>query len=177
MSISLVSIQHPTDPSIHIPFIGSRGPIKRIPLEDFKIKSIIDQGFLVEIHQKPYDPLFIQNQLAIELQSQLDNQTVEKKEELSQSPIINPIPVVIPPTINEPVVVPEVLDESSLDPKKEEESVISEEELIELKKRIELLKSLEEAKTLIAEYQIELDGPITKLKDVKLQLLELINIE
>ena len=55
MSVCLVSIHHPVDESVIIPFLGSAGPFKRIAMQKWQVESIKAEGFVVEVHEDPYD--------------------------------------------------------------------------------------------------------------------------
>jgi hypothetical protein len=198
MSISLVSIHHPIDAGAIIPFIGSRGPLNRIPVPTWQAKSIAQQGFVVVVHEEPYDPVAERNKRADALHAALN----EVKPAATE-----PAPVIVdelpPAVIEPPVQVPpvEILEETPVeqppiveDAKIEEtdpiineqieavdgepvaeEHVLSEEELANLRAKVDGLKTLAEAEAIISEFGFELDPSVTRLKDIKVALLAAID--
>ena len=173
MSISLVSITHPVDPSAEVPFIGGRCPLSKVAVETWKVAHIKAMGFGVEVHAEPYDPVAESNAAAEQLAAQLAGAVAEQ-----------PAPV----AAEEAPVVEEVASESeSLPPADEqtappagdaggeEEVGMTEEELAALRARVEALTTKADAEALIAEYGIQLDPMPSKLKDIKAQLIDMID--
>ena len=198
MSVSLVSIHHPIDAGAIIPFIGSRGPLTRIPVPTWQAKSIKQQGFIVVVHEEPYDPVAARNKRAAELHSALATNAevlaVEPApivEELAPVIVDEPAPAVIePPVETPPVEQPPIVEDAKIEetdtiideqnaPADEEpvaeEHVLSDEELAELRAKVEGLKTLADAEAIVTEFGFELDPSITRLKDIKAALLAAID--
>ena len=204
MSISLVSIHHPTDAGAIIPFIGSRGPMDRIPVHTWQAKSIAKQGFVVVIHEEPYDPVAVRNKRASALHDALTakSQAIEPAPTAKQDPVIVETPAVIEPQdeikpveetqkVETPVVEqPPITEDAKVEETDpivdeqnetvdgepvEEEHVLSEEELAALRAKVDGLKTLAEAEAIVVEFGFELDPSITRLKDIKAALLAAID--
>ena len=152
MQISLVTITHPKDPGAEIPFIGGRCPQVEIKVETRQARLIAEMGFGVEFVEEVYDPIAAQAKRAAALAASLQQPTVVVKE--------------VPPAED---------DEQSPQQPDGDEAEISEEELQALRERITALDSVAKAKALIAEYGIELDTGLTKLKDIKAALLAMVD--
>ena len=170
MSVSLVSITHPVDPSAEVPFIGGRCPLSKVAVETWKVAHIKAMGFGVEVHAEPYDPVAESNAAAEQLAAQLAGAVVEQPvaaEEPAQ-PVAEA--EVAPPAVEQPVVPPQ--DEEATG---EEEVGMTEEELAALRARVEALATKADAEALIAEYGIQLDPMPSKLKDIKAQLIAMID--
>ena len=170
MSISLVSITHPVDPSAEVPFIGGRCPLSKVAVETWKVAHIKAMGFGVEVHVEPYDPVAESNAAAEQLAAQLAGAVVEQPvaaEEPAQSVAEAEV---VPPAVEQPVVPPQ--DEEATG---EEEVGMTEEELAALRARVEALATKADAEALIAEYGIQLDPMPSKLKDIKAQLIAMID--
>lgn len=170
MSVSLVSITHPVDPSAEVPFIGGRCPLSKVAVETWKVAHIKAMGFGVEVHAEPYDPVAESNAAAEQLAAQLTGAVVEQPvaaEEPAQ-PVAEA--EVAPPAVEQPVVPPQ--DEEATG---EEEVGMTEEELAALRARVEALATKADAEALIAEYGIQLDPMPSKLKDIKAQLIAMID--
>ncbi len=170
MSVSLVSITHPVDPSAEVPFIGGRCPLSKVAVETWKVAHIKAMGFGVEVHAEPYDPVAESNAAAEQLAAQLAGAVVEQPvaaEEPAQ-PVAEA--EVVPPAMEQPVVPPQ--DEEATG---EEEVGMTEEELAALRARVEALATKADAEALIAEYGIQLDPMPSKLKDIKAQLIAMID--
>ncbi len=179
MSVSLVSITHPVDPSAEVPFIGGRCPLSKVAVETWKVAHIKAMGFSVEVHAEPYDPVAESNAAAEQLAAQLAGAVVEQPvaaEEPAQ-PVAAEEPAqpvaeaeVVPPAVEQPVAPPQ--DEEATG---EEEVGMTEEELAALRARVEALATKADAEALIAEYGIQLDPMPSKLKDIKAQLIAMID--
>ena len=170
MSVSLVSITHPVDPSAEVPFIGGRCPLSKVAVETWKVAHIKAMGFGVEVHAEPYDPVAESNAAAEQLAAQLAGAVVEQPvaaEEPAQ-PVAEA--EVVPPAVEQPVAPPQ--DEEATG---EEEVGMTEEELAALRARVEALATKADAEALIAEYGIQLDPMPSKLKDIKAQLIAMID--
>ena len=170
MSVSLVSITHPVDPSAEVPFIGGRCPLSKVAVETWKVAHIKAMGFGVEVHAEPYDPVAESNAAAEQLAAQLAGAVVEQPvaaEEPAQ-PVAEA--EVVPPAVEQPAVPPQ--DEEATG---EEEVGMTEEELAALRARVEALATKADAEALIAEYGIQLDPMPSKLKDIKAQLIAMID--
>ena len=170
MSVSLVSITHPVDPSAEVPFIGGRCPLSKVAVETWKVAHIKAMGFGVEVHAEPYDPVAESNAAAEQLAAQLAGAVVEQPvaaEEPAQ-PVAEA--EVVPPAVEQPVVPPQ--DEEATG---KEEVGMTEEELAALRARVEALATKADAEALIAEYGIQLDPMPSKLKDIKAQLIAMID--
>ena len=170
MSISLVSITHPVDPSAEVPFIGGRCPLSKVAVETWKVAHIKAMGFSVEVHAEPYDPVAESNAAAEQLAAQLAGAVVEQPvaaEEPAQ-PVAEA--EVVPPAVEQPAAPPQ--DEEATG---EEEVGMTEEELAALRARVEALATKADAEALIAEYGIQLDPMPSKLKDIKAQLIAMID--
>lgn len=170
MSVSLVSITHPVDPSAEVPFIGGRCPLSKVAVETWKVAHIKAMGFSVEVHAEPYDPVAESNAAAEQLAAQLAGAVVEQPvaaEEPAQ-PVAEA--EVVPPAVEQPVAPPQ--DEEATG---EEEVGMTEEELAALRARVEALATKADAEALIAEYGIQLDPMPSKLKDIKAQLIAMID--
>ena len=170
MSVSLVSITHPVDPSAEVPFIGGRCPLSKVAVETWKVAHIKAMGFGVEVHAEPYDPVAESNAAAEQLAAQLAGAAVEQPvaaEEPAQ-PVAEA--EVVPPAVEQPVVPPQ--DEEATG---KEEVGMTEEELAALRARVEALATKADAEALIAEYGIQLDPMPSKLKDIKAQLIAMID--
>jgi hypothetical protein len=145
MQIALVSIGHPRDPDAEIPFIGCRGPIHRVALEDWKVRSLIDQGYTVEVHSEIYDPVAAHN-TAVEAAAALAEKDAPAAEVVETAAEV---------------------DETA--------EPLTAEEIAELRSRIEGLNSLVEARQLLVELGVDIQPPPTKLKDIKTQLLAMLD--
>lgn len=170
MSVSLVSITHPVDPSAEVPFIGGRCPLSKVAVETWKVAHIKAMGFSVEVHAEPYDPVAESNAAAEQLAAQLAGAVVEQPvaaEEPAQ-PVVEA--EVVPPAVEQPAAPPQ--DEEATG---EEEVGMTEEELAALRARVEALATKADAEALIAEYGIQLDPMPSKLKDIKAQLIAMID--
>ena len=170
MSVSLVSITHPVDPSAEVPFIGGRCPLSKVAVETWKVAHIKAMGFGVEVHAEPYDPVAESNAAAEQLAAQLAGAVVEQPvaaEEPAQ-PVAEA--EVVPPAVEQPVVPPQDKEATG-----EEEVGMTEEELAALRARVEALATKADAEALIAEYGIQLDPTPSKLKDIKAQLIAMID--
>ena len=180
MSVSLVSITHPVDPSAEVPFIGGRCPLSKVAVETWKVAHIKAMGFSVEVHAEPYDPVAESNAAAEQLAAQLAGAVVEQPvaaEEPAQ-PVAEA--EVVPPAVEQPVAPPQ--DEEATGEEAtgeeatgEEEVGMTEEELAALRARVEALATKADAEALIAEYGIQLDPMPSKLKDIKAQLIAMID--
>ena len=170
MSVSLVSITHPVDPSAEVPFIGGRCPLSKVAVETWKVAHIKAMGFGVEVHAEPYDPVAESNAAAEQLAAQLAGAVVEQPvaAEKPTQPVAEA--EVVPPAVEQPVVPPQ--DEEATG---EEEVGMTEEELAALRARVEALATKADAEALIAEYGIQLDPMPSKLKDIKAQLIAMID--
>ena len=175
MSVSLVSITHPVDPSAEVPFIGGRCPLSKVAVETWKVAHIKAMGFGVEVHAEPYDPVAESNAAAEQLAAQLAGAVVEQPvaaEEPAQ-PVAEA--EVAPPAVEQPVVPPQDEEATGEEATGEEEVGMTEEELAALRARVEALATKADAEALIAEYGIQLDPMPSKLKDIKAQLIAMID--
>lgn len=175
MSVSLVSITHPVDPSAEVPFIGGRCPLSKVAVETWKVAHIKAMGFGVEVHAEPYDPVAESNAAAEQLAAQLAGAVVEQPvaaEEPAQ-PVAEA--EVVPPAVEQPVVPPQDEEATGEEATGEEEVGMTEEELAALRARVEALATKADAEALIAEYGIQLDPMPSKLKDIKAQLIAMID--
>ena len=175
MSVSLVSITHPVDPSAEVPFIGGRCPLSKVAVETWKVAHIKAMGFSVEVHAEPYDPVAESNAAAEQLAAQLAGAVVEQPvaaEEPAQ-PVAEA--EVAPPAVEQPVVPPQDEEATGEEATGEEEVGMTEEELAALRARVEALATKADAEALIAEYGIQLDPMPSKLKDIKAQLIAMID--
>ena len=170
MSVSLVSITHPVDPSAEVPFIGGRCPLSKVAVETWKVAHIKAMGFGVEVHAEPYDPVAESNAAAEQLAAQLAGAVVEQT--VAAEEPVQPVAEaeVVHPAVEQPVVPPQ--DEEATG---EEEVGMTEEELAALRARVEALATKADAEALIAEYGIQLDPMPSKLKDIKAQLIAMID--
>ena len=175
MSVSLVSITHPVDPSAEVPFIGGRCPLSKVAVETWKVAHIKAMGFSVEVHAEPYDPVAESNAAAEQLAAQLAGAVVEQPvaaEEPAQ-PVAEA--EVVPPAVEQPVAPPQDEEATGEEATGEEEVGMTEEELAALRARVEALATKADAEALIAEYGIQLDPMPSKLKDIKAQLIAMID--
>lgn len=175
MSVSLVSITHPVDPSAEVPFIGGRCPLSKVAVETWKVAHIKAMGFGVEVHAEPYDPVAESNAAAEQLAAQLAGAVVEQPvaaEEPAQ-PVAEA--EVVPPAVEQPVAPPQDEEATGEEATGEEEVGMTEEELAALRARVEALATKADAEALIAEYGIQLDPMPSKLKDIKAQLIAMID--
>jgi outer membrane biosynthesis protein TonB len=179
--ISLVTITHPIDPGAEVPFIGGRAPRVRVQVDARIADTIRELGFKVEVHEKNYDPVAVQAKKAAKLAAALAASR-------SKTPAKKPEPKV--ETKPEPKK-PEPKVETKPEPKKPEPKVetkpepeakaegeseeASAEEVAALRERINSLDTLAKAKEFIAEFSIELDPSLTKLKDIKTALLGMVD--
>lgn len=184
MSLSLVTITHPVDPNAEVPFVGGRCPLNAVVVETWKVRHIEAMGFGVEVHDEPHDPIAESDKRAAALAKALAKgaptpaaPAPKAPEKAPAAPEVKAEPAP-QPTPEEPAPAPAV-DQAPIPPESaeggDEEEGLSEEELAALRARVEGLASKAEADALIAEYGIELNPMPTKLKDVKAQLLALID--
>ena len=164
MSISLVTITHPIDPQSEVPFIGGRAPLSRIAVETWKVHHIVAMGFTVEVHEEPYDPLAVANAQAVELAQALASgeepeATVEEVTETTET------------VVQETETTEEVTETG------DEDITMTEEDIAALRARIEGLTTKADAEALIAEYGIQMEPVPAKLKDIKSQLLAMLDGE
>ena len=175
MSVSLVSITHPVDPSAEVPFIGGRCPLSKVAVETWKVAHIKAMGFSVEVHAEPYDPVAESNAAAEQLAAQLAGAVVEQTvaaEEPAQ-PVAEA--EVVPPAVEQPVAPPQDEEATGEEATGEEEVGMTEEELAALRARVEALATKADAEALIAEYGIQLDPMPSKLRNIKAQLIAMID--
>ena len=170
MSVSLVSITHPVDPSAEVPFIGGRCPLSKVAVETWKVAHIKAMGFGVEVHAEPYDPVAESNAAAEQLAAERAGAVVEQPVAAEEPAQPGAEAEVAPPAVEQPVVPPQ--DEEATG---EEEVGMTEEELAALRARVEALATKADAEALIAEYGIQLDPMPSKLKDIKAQLIAMID--
>lgn len=167
MTDVLASIYHPTDPSVHIPFIGARGPFDRIALPRWQAKSLADQGFSVEIHVDPYDPLADAAVSPVSSPEVLSEALVAATEAPTEAPTEAvteaPTEEILPdaPAAGEQ---PEVAHG-------DEAPALTAGEVDALRARITTLASLADARTMIEEWGFQLDPSLTKLRDIKAAML------
>ena len=167
MTDVLASIHHPTDPSVHIPFIGARGPFDRIALPRWQAKSLADQGFSVEIHVDPYDPLADAAVSPVSSPEVLGEALVAATEAPTEAPTDAvteaPTEEILPdaPAAGEQ---PEVAHG-------DEAPALTAGEVDALRARITTLASLADARTMIEEWGFQLDPSLTKLRDIKAAML------
>ena len=188
--ISLVTITHPIDPGAEVPFIGGRTPCIRIKVETYIAETLQKMGFVVEFHEKNYDPVAVQAEKAAKLAAALASQKPAKIEapkveeikiesvEAVEAPKAEETkvePAEAPKVEVEPAEAPKVEVESVEAPKVEETEAASAEEAAALRARISALDTLEKAKAFVAEFSIELDPSLKKLKDIRSALLEMVD--
>lgn len=167
MTDVLASIHHPTDSSVHIPFIGARGPFDRIALPRWQAKSLADQGFSVEIHVDPYDPLADAAVSPVSSPEVLGEALVAATEAPTEAPTDAvteaPTEEILPdaPAAGEQ---PEVAHG-------DEAPALTAGEVDALRARITTLASLADARTMIEEWGFQLDPSLTKLRDIKAAML------
>lgn len=175
MTDVLASIHHPTDPSVHIPFIGARGPFDRIALPRWQAKSLADQGFSVEIHVDPYDPLadaavspvsspeVLSEALVAATEAPTEAPTEAATEAPTEAVTEAPTEEILPdaPAAGEQ---PEVAHG-------DEAPALTAGEVDALRARITTLASLADARTMIEEWGFQLDPSLTKLRDIKAAML------
>jgi hypothetical protein len=177
MSISLVSITHPIDPHSEVPFIGGRAPLMNVSVETWKVRHIEAMGFGVEIHAEPYDPVAVSNAKAAELATAL-GQPATAVVVATPAKKAAPVAPVAPTPVPEIVAAPVPPAEEAGEPEQvagEDEVTMTEDEVLALRARVEALSTVNDAKALIAEYGIELNPMPTKLKDIKAQLIAMID--
>lgn len=167
MTDVLASIHHPTDPSVHIPFIGARGPFDRVALPRWQAKSLADQGFSVEIHVDPYDPLTGDTVLSASSPEVLGEALVTATE----APTETPTEAVANAAVEETVSNVSVTEEQPESLQTEEASALTAEEVDALRARIATLASLADARAMIEEWGFQLDPSLTKLRDIKTAML------
>jgi hypothetical protein len=184
MSVSLVSITHPIDPNAEIPFVGGRAPLNRVAVETWKVKHIAAMGFAVEVHAEPYDPVAESNKEAAKLAEALAAGTpVVVEEPVQQAPVaaaLEPTPAPAAAAVEDGASSDEQTEGEGSDeqqPGAEEGEGLTEEEIAALRARVEALTTKADAEALIAEYGIQLDPLPSKLKDIKAQLLAMIDGE
>jgi hypothetical protein len=189
MSISLVSITHPIDPHSEVPFVGGRAPLMNVSVETWKVRHIEAMGFGVEIHAEPYDPVAASNAKAVELAAALGQPVVAVaatpvKKAAPAAPVAPaPVPEIVAapaapvaPVAEElPVDEPTAVGEPEQTAGEDEEATMTEDEVLALRARVEALSTTNDAKALIAEYGIELNPMPGKLKDIKAQLIAMID--
>lgn len=188
MSLSLVTITHPVDPGAEIPFIGGRCPLTQVTVETWKVRHIEAMGFGVEIHEEPYDPIAVADKKAAELAGAIASATpvVETEPEAPVTETSTEDETVTETTaVVEDQTPPQELESGSetsqeaappAEGEGESESEgLTEEELAALRARVEALATKADADALIAEYGIQLDPVPSKLKDIKAQLLAMID--
>jgi predicted component of type VI protein secretion system len=193
MTLSLVTISHPTDHYKEVPFLNAPGPFKKLAIETWRANSIRSQGFDVEVHEEPYDPVAARNAAAADLASRLSAAPVNVPsapavQTAPAAPEPAPTPAVAPPAPAAPAPAPEPgpadappaegaggaeLGEGGED----EPAAMTAEELAALRARVEDLKSVVEATALAAEFGIEVPADKTKLKDIKAFIIGLIDGE
>lgn len=182
MSVSLVTITHPIDPNAEIPFVGGRAPLSRVAVETWKVKHIAAMGFAVEVHAEPYDPVAEANKEAAKLAEALAAGTPVVEETVQEAPAadLEPAPEVAPVATEQETASeqPPADGEGSEEQAASEEGEgLTEEEIAALRARVEALTTKADAEALIAEYGIQMDPMPSKLKDIKAQLLAMIDGE
>ena len=184
MSLSLVTITHPVDPNAEVPFIGGRCPLNAVVVETWKVRHIAAMGFGVEVHDEPHDPIAESDKRAKVLAKALAKgapapaaPTPKAPEEAPAAPEVKSEPT-SQPTPEQPAPAP-TADQTQGAPETaeggQEEEGLTEEELAALRARVEALATKADADALIAEYGIELNPMPGKLKDIKAQLLAMID--
>ena len=167
MTDVLASIHHPTDPSVHIPFIGARGPFDRIALPRWQAKSLADQGFSVEIHVDPYDPLADAAVSPVSSPEVLGEALVAATE----APTEAPTDAVTEAPTEEILPDAPAAEEQPEAAQGDEAPALTAEEVDTLRARITTLASLADARTMIEEWGFQLDPSLTKLRDIKAAML------
>lgn len=167
MTDVLASIHHPTDPSVHIPFIGARGPFDRVALPRWQAKSLADQGFSVEIHVDPYDPLTDAAVSPVSSPEVLGEALVAATE----APTEAPMEAVTEAPTEEILPDAPAAEEQPEAAQGEEAPALTAEEVDALRARITALASLADARTMIEEWGFQLDPSLTKLRDIKAAML------
>ena len=181
MSISLVTITHPIDPQSEVPFIGGRAPLSRIAVETWKVHHIVAMGFTVEVHEEPYDPLAVANAQAVELAQALASgeepeATVEEVTETTET-VVQETETTEEVTETTETVVQETETTEEVTETGDEDITMTEEDIAALRARIEGLTTKVDAEALIAEYGIQMEPVPAKLKDIKSQLLAMLDGE
>jgi len=198
MTDALVNISHPTDPTVDIPFIGSRGPFEKIVVSSWQVKSIAEQGFTVEVIKEPYDPVEEHNaqvRAKAEAKAAAKAQAPVEPEQQEETDPVEPVEPAIPEATEnaveetseeeEPEQAEETAPEQAEDPAAEEEvseeeaaeedeAALTEEQKQELRDAINGLSSFAEAKQFLTDQQVELDPMPSKLKDIKAALLTMV---
>ena len=184
MSLSLVTITHQVDQNAEVPFVGGRCPLNAVVVETWKVRHIKAMGFGVEVHDEPHDPIAASDQRAAALAKALAEgapapatPAPEAPEKAPAAPEVKAEPA-LQPSPEEPAPAPaadQTQGASETADGGQEEEGLTEEELAALRARVEGLATLNDAKALIAEYGIELDPLPATLKDIKTQLLALID--
>ena len=175
MSVCLVSIHHPVDESVIIPFLGSAGPFKRIAMQKWQVESIKAEGFVVEVHEDPYDEHAVREAKTAKLVSAMTEVQPEVAPEVA--PEVQP-EVALDEEITEETPVDDILSASEEQSETAEGQIeMTEEDLEALKKEISEIKTLAEANAIVAKYGFELDASVTRLKDIKAALLSALDGE
>ena len=175
MSVCLVSIHHPVDESVIIPFLGSAGPFKRIAMQKWQVESIKAEGFVVEVHEDPYDEHAVREAKTAKLVSAMTEVQPEVAPEVA--PEVQP-EVALDEEITEETPVDDILSASEEQSETAESQIeMTEEDLEALKKEISEIKTLAEANAIVAKYGFELDASVTRLKDIKAALLSALDGE
>ena len=183
MSVCLVSIHHPVDESVIIPFLGSAGPFKRIAMQKWQVESIKAEGFVVEVHEDPYDEHAVREAKTAKLVSAMTEVQPEVAPEVQPevAPKVQPEvapEVAVDEEITEETPVDDILSASEEQSETAEGQIeMTEEDLEALKKEISEIKTLAEANAIVAKYGFELDASVTRLKDIKAALLSALDSE
>ena len=186
MSDALVSITHPVDPGALIPFINGNAPQTKIVIPSAHAPLIAEMGFDVEVHADPYDPVTAHNEAVAARLAEVAAAEPEAApaEPKRPAPVAEPAPAPVEPAATEPEqpATPEASggegdQQSGEEGTEEVEEGMSLEELQALRATVEGLTALADAKKLLDELQIALDPMPDRLRDVKAELLKVVDQE
>ena len=189
MSNSLVSISHPIEPSAFIPFINCAAPLVQVVIDTRFIDPLERTGFIVEVHKSPYDPVQVANEKAEALATALAASTGVTAPVTAPAPSVAkakapkapaPVPEVVVEAPAAPAVEAEVVVEApavEAEVPVEDDGVISEEELAELRERVSSAESIKVVRAIAAEYEIELPVGLTGLDNLKATILGMLSGE
>lgn len=186
MTDALVSITHPVDPGALIPFINGNAPQTKIVVPSAHVPLIAEMGFDVEVHADPYDPVAAHNEAVAAKLAEIAAAEPEAApaEPEQPAPVAEPAPAQVETAASEseqPAAPEATGGEGEQQPGEEGTEEVEEgmslEELQALRASVEGLTTLADAKKLLEDFQIALDPMPTRLRDVKSELLKIVDQE
>ena len=201
---SLVSIKHPTLPHLDVPFINARGPFDRIVMPTWQVRSIEKQGFNVTVHSEPYDPVAARESKISQAVKAVVSQAAEVVDNVAE--VVDSVADYVAEAAESVVSiagtdskvdetaevvhtaaeaignVAEKIDEAIVSegeqqPATAEEPTMTEAEWDSMIGMVRAFTTLNEAKQFTDAYSIVIPETLTRLKDIKAEILRQLGVE